>query len=170
MARFRRMLAPITTLKHYVQFSSGTDVSGAITLLTAVNSVVAPAAATTADVKQGSVVKAVYFELWVQGLTTGNHSQFTMTIEKLPTSAVAQTFTNSQNLSAYVNKKNILYTTQGIVGNLIDGSPAVPIIRNWVKIPKGKQRMGLGDRVVLNISAVGDSLRRCGMSTYKEYT
>ncbi len=78
------------------------------------------------------------------------------------------TLAQSQNLGAYPNKKNILYTTQGILADANDGGPTIPLIRGWIKIPKGKQRMGLDDRIVVNITAVG-ALRLCGISTFKEY-
>jgi len=44
-------------------------------------------------------------------------------------------------------------------------------MRGWYKIPKTKQRFGLGDRLVLQIASQGtDALDFCGFATYKEYT
>ncbi len=172
MVRHRRMVAPINSIKHYVHFSQSGIGAGIIQNNVIVDTVsVSAAGAASTDVEEGAVVKAVYIEFWIinagaEGVTT----QFTISIEKVPTGNPAMTFTQSQNLGAYPNKKNILYVTQGlIVSEHVAG--AVPIVRAWYLIPKGKQRFGLGDRVVCNISNIAgsDALTRCGISTFKEY-
>jgi len=62
----------------------------------------------------------------------------------------------------------VLYTTQGILGPS-DAQGAVPIIRTWVPIPKGKQRFSLGDRFVITLLALNNAYRFCGMFIFKEY-
>ncbi len=164
------MAAPIVSVKHIVQRTSNATGSGSITSVPIVVAVDAPASGTTSEVLQGSIVKAIYIELWgLGGGAVTTETQFTISLEKR--SAVAahsMDFTESQNLSAYLNKKNIFYITQGIVGN-VEASASMPFIRQWIAIPKGKQRMGLGDEVVLNISAVGQIFQNCGVFIYKEY-
>ncbi len=167
----RRMLAPINSIKHYVPQSLSTVASGAVTGRSVINTVVAPATASADTVKEGSVVKAVYIELWLLGgEVSGTNTSFLVALEKRPSGAPAMTFANTQNLGAYINKKNILYTTQGVLGSDQGGQGAVPVLRAWFKIPKGKQRFGLGDRVVLNVSALANELVLCGQFIYKEYT
>jgi len=161
------MLAPINTVKHYVQHSSALLASSAIISLVEVTAAAAPATATSATVREGAVVKAVYIEQWLLGDGAATVSQFTLTVEKKRIAEPDMTFSQSQNLGAYPNKKNILYTTQGILGS-IDGAPTVPVIRQYIAIPKGKQRFGAGDELVVNIAAIV-ALRRCGMATFKEY-
>ncbi len=46
---------------------------------------------------------------------------------------------------------------------------SVPLFRGWVKIPKGKQRFGLGDEFIVAFESVGEAAQLCGFSTYKEY-
>ncbi len=162
------MVAPINANKHYVQLSNANIASGALFAFTIVDAVSAPATTTTADVEEGSVVKAVYIEMWIYGLgASGTDTQFFLDVEKIPSGATTMTFAQSSTLSAYPNKKNILYTSQGVIGGIDTNSVAV--LRNWILIPKGKQRMGLGDKIVLNIATIGAPLQRCGFSTYKEY-
>ncbi len=169
MARHRGMVSPINSIKHIINRSITGIASGTILNLTIAEGVVAPAVATTSDVIQGAIIKAVYFELWYVGSgTTGNVSAFTLTIERLMGGMVDQTFTQSQNLSAYTNKKNILYTTQALNSSRIDGANPVPMVRGWVKIPKGKQRIGLDDKIMINISSIGSG-DVCGIFLYKEY-
>ncbi len=120
------------------------------------------------EVVEGSTVKAVFVEMWI--LDSANDGSFVITLEKRPSGLTGMTFTQSNALGTYENKKNLLYTTQGLSANNGVGNP-VPIIRQWFKIPKGKQRMGLGDRLVLNLTNNGaNNLEFCGFFTYKELT
>ncbi len=163
------MLAPINSIKHYVQHTDAVIASGAVVTDRLVDAVVAPAASAPNQVTEGSVIKAVYIERWILGEgAAAVPSQFTLIVEKTSGGQGDMTFTESQNLSSYDNKKNILYTTQGIVGEASVGASTVPILRTWVLIPKGKQRFGLGDRLICTIGFV-TSGRRCGIETYKEY-
>ncbi len=170
MARHRRMAAPINSIKHFVPRAELSVTAGTTTNIEVIDAVIAPAAANVFDVHEGAVIKAVYVELWIISAgTVDQTTQFVLTIEKVPAGQTPAMNTNQLNLQAYLNKKNILYTTQGIVGTRIAGAPTLPIIRTFVLIPKGKQRFGLGDRFFVNISSVSTVLRVCGMNIYKEY-
>lgn len=166
--KHQRMKAPIQSRKHYVHLSNAVTTTGTLLSFEAVNAVVAPATSLPADIQEGSVIKAVYFEIWIYGLgASGTDTQFFMAIEKLTGGQPEMTFAQSATLGAYPNKKNILYTTQGVIGGIDTNS--IPIIKNWLLIPKGKQRFGLGDRLQVNISALGANINRCGIMTFKEY-
>ncbi len=164
------MVAPINTVKHYVHLGNAAIANGAILDYVIANAVVAPATGNAFDVREGSVIKAVHIEVWCMGAgATGEDTQFTAILYKNPSGATPITFAQSSNLGAYPNKKNILYTTQGVVGTFIDGTNPIPIIRQWFAIPKGKQRMGSDDSIRVAIASTGTILQRCGLSTYKEY-
>ncbi len=168
--RHRGMRAPINSIKHYVYQSIVEIVNGAILNIVIADAGVAPAAAASNDVLQGSVIKAIWCELWFVGNEiSGNLTSFNLTIEKIPSGLTPMTFVQSTNLGSYPNKKNILYTTQGNIGSSIDGVNAVPLVRQFFLIPKGKQRMGLADQLMLNINSVGSNASVCGIFTYKEY-
>ncbi len=168
MARFRRMLAPIVSVKHYVHYEN-TPVGSATRRSMDVVEAVAQGAITNAeDVTEGSIVKAIFLEMWVKsGATAGNDTKFQFVLEKVPSGATPITFAQMNNLGSYLNKKNVLYVSQGVLGDLTSNS--IPIVRNWFKIPKGKQRMGIGDQIVMSVSATGFDIDSCGFSTYKEY-
>ncbi len=171
MARHRKMLAPINAVKHYVHRPSVGVVSASILNHVLVNSVVAPATATAADVKEGAIIKAIFIELWCIGLGAADTTaQFNVAIEKLQGGQPLMTFAQSINLGAYPNKKNVLYTTQGLLTSNVADAQSVNIARSWMLIPKGKQRFGLGDRLLINISSTGQRIDWCGITTYKEYT
>ncbi len=166
--RHRRMQAPINSIKHYVHETNIGIATGTIKNIEEILAVVAPANALPFQVIEGSVIKAIYLEFWLSSNgASGTETQFNLTVEKKREAEADMTFGQSAALGAYPNKKNILYTSQGIVNsNAVSGT--VPIIRQYILIPKGKQRFGLGDQLMVNISAIG-ALQFCGISTYKEY-
>ncbi len=92
---------------------------------------------------------------------------FQLTLEKISSNAPDMTHNDSTLLHDYGNKKNILYTTQGLVGDA-NTNPS-PLLRQWFKIPKGKQRFGLGDKLNLNLSSFAENITSCGVIIYKEY-
>ncbi len=158
----------IHSQKHYVQQSRSEVATVALVTIDIIKSVEGTVANAVDEVIEGSIVKAVFVELWL--LDSANDGSFIVTLEKLPSTSPAIGFANMNALGTYSNKKNILYTTQGLSPNNAVGNP-VPIIRQWFKIPKGKQRMGLGDELVLNIANNGlNDLEFCGFMTYKELT
>ncbi len=135
------------------------------------DAVVAPATTLASDVKEGSIVKAIHLEYWIGNFSaTTVSAQFVAVMEKVPANQAGVTFAQITNLGAYLNKKNILWTSQGVLSPSIDGGITIPVIRDWLKVPKGKQRMGQGDRLIFSIAAIGGILRECGLTTYKEYT
>ncbi len=159
------MAAPINSIKHYVPTASLVVATGAILNKKLVNAIVAPAITSSFSVIQGAVIKAIYIEYWLSSNEAiGSETQFVLTIEKKREQEPDMTHTQSLNLGSYPNKKNIFYITQGIVTS----SQSVPVIRQYVLLPKGKQRFGLEDELMANIAAVG-GLQVCGISTYKEY-
>jgi len=160
-------LAPINSEKHITNQSLATVLSGTLTTKDIAIAVAVASKDASNEVEEGAVIKAIWPEIW---LSTGLASGFgtaTVTIEKLPSGLTPMTFTQSNNLGAYPNKKNILFTFQGLIPNY-DSNPIAPG-RGWLKIPKGKQRMGLGDKLVANYSAITNDLNTCGVYLYKEY-
>ncbi len=135
-----------------------------------VNAVPAPAGSATNEVEEGSIVKAIYVEMWIVGSgAVGTVGQYNFAIEKVPANGPVMTVSNMVNLQSYLNKKNVLLAHQANVSSILNGGLPIPVIREWIKIPKGKQRMGLGDDVVLSISATGQEIQVCGLFVYKEY-
>ncbi len=160
----------IVSVKHYVQFTNALVTSGGVSVNVLANAVVNTALpATTADVKEGSIVKAIFIEMWLKGIGASDaDTQFNMAVYKNPNGGSVMTAANLNNLMAYQNKKNVLYATQGVIGG-VGGGQSVAVLRQWIKIPKGKQRMGLDDSFELAVTATGESIQRCGLVVFKEY-
>ncbi len=162
------MVRPMVhSTKHYVQQSIATVVAGANkdqNLAVAVD--VADKDALN-EVEEGATIKAIYVELWIRSAATAAAS-FSFIITKRPSGVGNPSAANMAALQNWNNKKNIFYTTQGLVNDV--DSTALSLYRGWIKIPKGKQRMGLGDALSWHLNAVGQSINFCGFTTYKEYT
>ncbi len=162
------MLAPLVTIKHMINIENAQVASGTAGSIELIQAVGQSAVSQTTDVVEGSVVKTIYIELWIKSFAgAGEDTKFQLVIEKLPQNANPITFAEMNNLMAYPNKKNILYTSQGVLGDLTTQS--IPIVRQWFMIPKGKQRFGLGDELVVSLSATAAVIQRCGLSIYKEW-
>jgi len=161
------MVRPMVhSTKHYVQQSIGTAVVGTVTSVDVVSSVDVAAKSAVNQVEEGSSVKAVYFEMWLRSAATAAAS-FTFCIMKRGGGMNDPSTTEMAALSNFDNKKNVFYTSQGLV-NDVDSS-ALSVIRGWVKIPKSKQRFGLNDELSWHLNAIGQSINFCGFQTYKEY-
>ncbi len=161
--------AMVHSTKHYVQTSVSSIVGGAkgdIIFATAV-----PVSSKNAgnEVEEGNTIKAIYVEHWIKAGEASNLGSFVAALYKIPGTGAGFTFAQMAALNDSENKKNVLYTTQGLM-NTNSGS-ATNIMRGWFKIPKSKQRFGLGDILLLTISAAATiDLDHCGFATYKEYS
>ncbi len=162
------MKAPINSVKHFIAHTELNIAAGGISVQPVIHAVSVNAITNTSDVREGCSIKAVFIERWLIGdEAAGVNSQFVLTVEKKREGEADMTNANALNLQAYLNKKNILYTTQGIVSSSDGGNP-IPVVRQWIAIPKGKQRFGLGDELHVNIAFVTKGTV-CGIEIYKEY-
>ncbi len=161
------MKAPIHSRKHYVQLTRSEAVTVTRNAELLIESVAVTSKNTPREVEEGAIVKAIYIELWVEN--SANDGFQVVVLSKNQEGGSGPTFAEMQALDTWNNKKNILFTHQGLSTNDGVGNPMV-VMRGWYKIPKTKQRMGLGDILTLSISNPGpNTLAYCGFATYKEY-
>ncbi len=156
----------IQSVKHYLQYTLSNEAAGTIGQRTLVDAVNVTAANLAQEVPEGAVVKAVYVELWIASDDAAAGS-FEISVERQSGVPGLMTYAESLALNDYTNKKNILYNTMGLIATNV--ANPTPILRQWFKIPKGKQRFGLGDKLILNISSISNGLNYCGFVTYKHY-
>ncbi len=158
----------VHSVKHYVQFPIDQISTGTAQNVLLCRGVESTAANLSTEVEEGTLVKAVYIQLLLQN--AGNLGEFIVVVEKTEQNTPGVTFASMAALHTYPNKKNILYCSQGLTSNDGIGNPQ-QVFAKWFKVPKGKQRMGLGDGIVLTISNTSaNDLNRCGFATYKEYS
>ncbi len=161
------MRPTINSEKHMINHSLTTTTIGNIANVQLIESVTVLNKNQANEVEEGSTVKAIFCELWVTS-DASTLGTVNVTVEKVPASATPMTNAQAANLTAYPNKKNIFYTAQGL-SNPNVGAGAIPMLKQLVLIPKGKQRMGLGDKVFCNISGQAGGVLSCGMFIFKEY-
>ncbi len=159
------MVRPMVhSIKHYVQPGLRTVTSGGVESHVIAD---AQAAATNNDdVLEGSSIKAIYVEHWIRA-SGASPGAFIVCVSKVPGTGIPFTVAQMAALFDAENKKNIIFTSQALVND--NDADAIAIHRGWLKIPKTKQRMGLGDRWILSTSAIGVDMTVCGFDTYKEY-
>ncbi len=163
------MVPPIQTRKHYVQVGVTATAVGGIAVLKIATAKDTPVNTAFDEVAIGSVIKAVYIEMWTRGDDeTGPPANVSINFEKLNGSSTSQIFAEGASLNVYDNKSNVFYVTQGLTSAGTANS-GIPFLRGWFKVPKGFQRMAIGDRLVLNILALNHDLESCGIFVYKEY-
>lgn len=163
------MKAIITSRKHIVQRSLDLVQEQSRNNFTVVQ-VVEDQPNAPGEVVVGAVVKAVFLELWLLG-ESSQPCTATWIIEKVQNSVVSATQTQMQALDTYPNKRNIFKMGQGIIGD--SNANPIPVIREWIKIPKGKQRMAVGDALKFSVSCIGETdngLEYCGFALFKEYS
>jgi len=161
------MRPKIQSKKHYVQTTRSTVATVSVANLVIAEAKNVSGVSAVDEVVEGASISAVFCEYWIENSSNGGSFGLTLCkIGQLNSPAYADMVV----LGNWDNKKNVLYHTQGLPPN--DGvSGAVPIVRQWFKIPKSKQRFGLGDRLMITVSNFGvDNLDFCGFSLYKEVT
>ncbi len=157
----------INSTKHLFQHSISTILAGQVENITILEATDVGAVNQVGEVRTGAIVKAIWVELWVRTGDTA-HGSFVGILEKLPGAAsFSPTAANMASLHTYQNKKNIFYTTQGLSND--QDADAVPLYKGWIKIPKSKQRMGLGDKLIFTVFAQALDQIICGVFIYKEY-
>ncbi len=162
------MVRPIIhSTKHYKQDSLFAVTGGTLVTKTIINAVDVAAKTSVNEVEEGASIKAVYLEYWITGDDAVQGTAI-VTVEKLPAAASTMTAAQSALLQDYPNKKNVLHTFMGLMPPNTQYPSAV--LKGWFKIPKGKQRFGLGDKLVVNFHGQSDGLSACGFAIYKEYT
>ncbi len=162
------MVRPMVhSTKHYVQSSLSTVVGGAVLNIVFATAVPVADKNLVSEIEEGNSIKAIYIEEWIRaGETTAGSGQ--LIVYKLQAGGAFPTATNMAALNDWANKKNIFYTTMGLYND--QDADAIAGLRQWLKVPKSKQRFGLGDILAMTIFTPTIDLHVCGFATYKEYS
>ncbi len=160
----------IQSKKHINQHSQGTVAQAAIDNFIIATAIEGPSTAPV-NIAEGAIVKACYVEMWLAMDSASVVGSYTIALYKDPGGSNPALTGNMAALHDYSNKKNIFFTGQGLLTPNDGGM--VPAMRQWYKIPKGKQRFGLGDRLIVTIrnnNATAVDIQFCGLAIYKEMT
>lgn len=118
------------------------------------------------EVPAGAVVKAIWLEYWATS-DDATQGSVVVSVEKTSTNQSSMTYADSIDISNYANKNNVFYVTQGLVNP--NTSVATAFVRQWIKLPKGKQRFGVDEKLVINVSSPTAGINMCGVAIYKAY-
>ncbi len=151
--------------KHMRQRSLFAVASGAIDTDDIAVSVSLPTATSAVEVREGCTISAIYVEMWLSSDDAASGTAI-VTLEKLVGSSTNMTVAESAALQNYDNKKNVLFTFMGLLPSNVQYPMAS--IKGWIRIPKGKQRFSLGDRLAFNIHGQSNGVAGCGFFIYKE--
>ncbi len=151
--------------KHIIQSTLRTITAGAIEVLTLAEAVDVPSTSNV-HVSVGAVIKAINVENWVKTNDTSAGSTV-IAIIKLPGGKNVPSAAEMANLNDYSNKNNVFYLSQGLTN--VGTADAIMNGPGLVLIPKGKQRMALGDEWVQVVFAQALDQNICGKTIYKEY-
>ncbi len=160
----------IKSKKHIVQISQSTVAQAAVVNTNVIQAIESTSTA-PGNIEEGAIVKACYVEFWVSQDSASVVGSYTIILVKDPGNNAIPTSANLAALHDYDNKKNILFTGQGLLTPNDGGQ--VPVLRGWYKIPKGKQRFGLLDTLTVTIrnnNATAIDINFCGLVIFKEYT
>ncbi len=109
----------VITIKHYINNENQQTAAGAINALELIQGVGQTAVVNAQDTVEGSRISAVFIEHWAKSFAAaGEDVKFQFCLEKVPAGATAITFAQMNALMGYVNKKNILFFSQGVLGDL----------------------------------------------------
>ncbi len=153
--------------KHIIQESITTDTFNTVQVMFLADAVAVVDKNLVYEVEEGSSIKAIFIEMWIKssgstGLASGQWCLF-----KKGGDTTDPSTTDMAALNDWDNKKNIIAMGMGLFNdNSADG---VAVIRQWIKIPKSKQRFGLGDKLRIAFFNPAVSTNRCGFALYKEY-
>ncbi len=163
------MVRPVVhSIKHYVQKSIVTVVASTVNVTTIVKAVKVLSVNLVNEVVEGTIIKAVYLEYWIRAGDTVPASGV-VALYKKSSDTSDPTTTEMVALGDWDNKKNVLFVQQGLYND--QDADAIAVVRQWFKIPKGKQRFGLGDELNLTVFAQGAVDQHvCGFAVYKEYS
>ncbi len=163
MARFRKDLRPINSVKNIVDGTFLTVAAGVTTVMTLGTGVNAYAGGTV-DIPIGAKVSSIYLFVQIQQQAVNSNVDWFMW--KAPGN-LAATMPTPGATGGHINRKYILHEEKGIPGPVNNGSPPLTF-RGVIKIPKGRQRFGEADSMRINMrgAAAYDACVKC---IYKFY-
>ncbi len=167
MARFRRSLAVVHRIKHIVD-SSATLAAATTLPVTLVKGVDAPVLANTPEVETGAKVHGIFLNVQVSANeASGGIPNIYMAVFKNPSGNISTIDPvgtgDDPNKKAIIHQEMIMFAptgTQGLPRTLFKGV---------IVIPRGMQRFGIDDELVVVLRAPSVNVKVCVQCIYKEF-
>ncbi len=169
MGRYRRGMAlrPVNRIKHVVD-TVQTLTAGTVLDLNQILAVDAPVLANTTEVVTGSKVHGIYLRVNIAGNESdpGALPSVYMAVWKNPGGNLASI--DPRNVGANDNKRFVIHQEMTMIQNAIGGNPR-DLFNGVIVIPKGMQRFGPNDKLILGVVSTAVNIAVCVQAHYKEF-
>ncbi len=177
---FRRRgmgLRPIQSTKHIVELSGILPATTNTVALTLVRGEDNPVLANTNEVQPGHKVSSIFLSIFyiAEGGEVANEVPLVdWYIIHNPGNVFTTVFDAGNNptpgsTGVHLNKRHIFHTEKGLAGGGDASTAGVPMIfKGVIKIPRGRQRVGQNDRIMINHRA-NFATKFCIQAIYKDY-
>ncbi len=165
MARFRSSLHPINTLKHIV------DRQGGLVATTQVEEILVSAVdnptfvTNPQEISNTSNVTHVFLNVQVAATGTAALANVYMFVAKNPAGDLV--FPDANAVGKSDLRKHVLHQEMIMTEKNTTAIPRT-LFKGVIKIPRGKQRFGLGDKLIVALLAPGVNFDYCVQCIYKE--
>ncbi len=165
MARFRSSLIKINTLKHVVDLQGGLIVNTQAEEIL-VDATDAPVAATNPqEIENTSSINAVFLNVQVAATSTAALANVYMYVAKNPGNNL--TMPNANAVGKSDNRRHVLHQEMIMTEKNTTAIPRT-LFKGVIKIPRGKQRFGVDDRLSIFLLSPGTTYDYCIQCIYKE--
>ncbi len=168
MGRYRRSLNVVHRIKHI------TDTNATVSAATTLPTVLilgrdAPVLAATREVESGAKVHGIFLNVQIQGnqITSGAIPNIYMAVYKSKGGNIPDI--NPASTGANADKSNIIHQEMGMFqSDSVDGNPKT-LFKGVIVIPKGLQRFGIDDELVITVRSTAVNFKVCIQCIYKEF-
>ncbi len=167
LARFRRNIRPVNSLKHVID-TSFTTAAGTQVDTFVIDAVNTPVLTTPQQVAIGSTVNSIYLRVEVASTETdaGAIPNCYLIVTKIPGNNFASPVPSSIGTSDL--KKYVIYQEMVMLNNLAGGNPRT-LFNGVIVIPKGYRRNGNDDTLSVSVVSTAVNIAVCIQCIYKEY-
>ncbi len=162
-----KYLHPVSTVKHVV------DIQGGLVIATQANNdlvlgVSSPALGNVAEVVNGSHVRSIFLNVQVAGSSTAALSNVYMILYGNPGSNIAAgQIPDANQVGSNDFKKQVFHQEMIMTEKNTTAFPRT-LFRGVLKIPRKFQRIGIADKISLQLFAPGTTYDFCFQCIYKE--
>ncbi len=170
MARFRPALHPVQRVKHIIDAEGSVDDTPIISVVL-VQASDTPVIGSVTQVITGAKVHGIYLHVEVSHTSGTGRPNIYMMIFKNPGGNLSNGSFVPKGEGAFDNKKFVMHQEMILMsGDAGNGLPR-PLFNGVIKIPRGYNRFGPGDQLVMNIvtGTAGVVADWCLQCHYKEF-
>ncbi len=158
-------LRPIRSIKHVVDVQGALTTGGQNDVVPLVDAIDSPTTADVDSVEVASRVSSIYLNVQVYATSEASLANVYMYVMKNPGNNLTPPAPNA--VGAADEKKFIIHQEMRMMGGATTENP-ITLFSGVIKIPRGYQRFGFKDRLIINISTPGNSIDYCFQCIYKE--